>query len=178
MKNRIILIAIVVGLSFIKPFVGNAKPTEALPVSLSVKKGDLLEITVTNLEMTVSVAGKRHKTLCQDKPAVNLVFSKAISLSLTCGQAYGGIVRLHYPDDLEPRAGIVVGDDWGDEGCLRTTSSSVSWSKNEKVTVTATTRFSGKHVDGNESDCNPHTEKEIFEYNSSKKTFDKKSPQK
>ncbi len=167
------------GLSFlcISLSVAATKPksSEVLPFDWQVSKSNVLEISVSKLEISVKSPDKKIKTVCSGKKVVNFDFGNEFVLSLTCLDTYGGLVHLHNPNEIQPRSGIVVANDFGDEGCSEVTSSILEWSKDGRLTLKTSTSFSGKLAGGSESDCNPGFKQETFVFEKTKRLFEKSS---
>ena len=133
--------------------------------------GESIDVTVENLEVRVRSKQGSSKRDCNDGSVGKLSFASSQQLGLKCGQAYGGIVRLHDPDQDDPQAGLVVAYDWGDEGCLSSITSHIELTKDGKIKVQVSTRNSGKMVDGDEKDCKPGLKRDDYEYNAKTRKF-------
>lgn len=141
---------------------------------IEAAKGDIFAITVKNLETSLTRKDKKWTAECSNQPNWIIQFPNATQLSVTCGQAYGGIVRLHNPEDLEPRAGVIVGNDWGDEGCFELTASKLEVTSTGTISLVVNTEFGGEHIDGGKKGCKQAKKEERLTFDANKKSFQKK----
>lgn len=157
-----------------RPIKTTAKQSAAKLEKIEANQGDTFAITVKNLGANLDRNDKKWTSVCSNQSSWIIQFPKGVQLALTCGQAYGGIVRLHNPGDLEPHAGVIVGNDWGDEGCFESTSSKLEVMSTGSISLMVSTEFGGEHVDEGKNGCKHAKEEQHLVYDVSKRAFQKK----
>lgn len=151
----------------ITQFTPASPASPAAPEVVRLRAGQALKISVKD---EVARLGDRAKA-CANATAWTLILPNADELSVVCGRAYGGIVRLRAKELTDPRAGLVVGNDWGDEGCLETTAGVLEVNRAGGLQVDLTTEYGGSQVDYGEKGCRQGERKESFLYDATTKTF-------